>query len=240
MSGLENIWKNWRHGNGPCDGCPMRDSNHNWNPYFADGITDADIAIIAETPGQGSKTRHTQNATNPDLSSAETLAKKRSRRNNGDADEKDVVGTISFDLVGNRRIPRQFFETINGTFRKDRSDMNQIYYTNSKKCKDIMSDDEDWKNDKGYIHCRSYIAPELELVDPDIVLPLGDHATDLTFHELNAEWAGKLKSEIPLDFENGLNPLPNQIRQVRGYYLIPSYHWSYVSQSGHNKQTALA
>lgn len=69
------------------------------------------------------------------------------------------------------------------------------------------------------------------------MLPLGDHATDLTFHELDSEWTGKLKSEIPLDFENRLDPLPDQIRQVNGYYLIPSYHWSYVNQSGYDKHT---
>lgn len=113
----------------------MRDANHNWTPYFGDGILDGDIAIIAETPGQGSNTRHTQNATNPDLSTAETLAKKRSRRNNRDRDYEDPVGRISFDLVGDRRIPRQFFEIIKGTFREDQTNWNQIYYTNSKNAK---------------------------------------------------------------------------------------------------------
>jgi uracil-DNA glycosylase len=214
----------------------MRDVNHRWSPYFGDGILDGSIAIIAETPGQGDHDRHTQNAKNPDLTTPDSFATKRSQRNSDDTNSSNPVGGISFDLVSDRRIPREFFETVGGTFRKDLTDRNQIYYTNVKKCKDITTDDEDWKNDKGYIHCRSYITPELNLVNPDVVLPLGDHAANLTFHELDSEWTGKLKSEIPIDFENGLQPKPDQIRQVGEYYLIPSYHWSYVNQSGYSKK----
>jgi len=234
--GIESIWENWRHGSGPCDGCPMRDSNLTWEPYFGDGVIDADIAIIAETPGQGSSRRVAQNAPKPDLDVSSSLSEKLSRRNNNEIDGEDEVGQISFDLVSDRRIPRRFFEMIDGTFREDLNDRRRIYFTNAKKCKDIISEESEWKNGKGYIHCRSYIRSELDIVGPDLVLPLGQHATDLTFHELDSEWTGKLKSEIPIDFGNGLEPLPDKVRRVEGYHVVPSYHWNYINQSGYERQ----
>lgn len=232
---LEHIRENWRHGTGPCSGCPMRDSNLKWSPYYGDGVVDADVAFIAETPGQGSEDRDTQTANAPNLNASRSLAESLGRRSSKTKSE-DPIGTLTFDLISHNRIPRRFFEIINGTFRDDWEGRRQIYFTNSKKCQDIVSDDEDWKNDKGYIHCRRYIKPELEVVDPNIVIPLGEHATDLTFHSLDADWTGKLKTEIPLDFDNGLEPIPEDTREVGDYNLIPSYHWSYVNQSKYKKE----
>jgi hypothetical protein len=214
----------------------MRDSNLKWEPYFADGVIDAEIAMIAETPGQGDSpewVRNAQHAERPNLSVAGSIKEKISRRENGGG-EKDNIGNLSFDIVSHNRIPREFFKIIGGTFQENLNSKKQIYFTNAKKCQNIEPDTHYWKNKKGYTHCKSYLIPELEAVGPDIILPLGEHATGQVFDELGSEWTGKLKSEIPIGFDNGLEPLPKKVREVDEYYVVPSYHWSFVNRSEYN------
>lgn len=198
---LEKIWADWYNGEGPCGSCPGRDMSGCHTPYFGDGTFPAEIAFVAETPG-GSRPTQTES---PDDPCWESVPETHAEKNQG-------VGWLN---SGNR-IPDKFFSEFLGQEYgfTDKSDIG-IYFTNAKKCANIVGEDEGWKDEKARIDCRAHLKPEIEAVDPTVIVPFGAKSTDALYRVFDVDRnVRKMTAEV-------LNTYQNNSR-----YIVPSYHWS--------------
>jgi len=198
---LANIWSDWYNGEGPCANCPGRDGSGCHTPYFGAGTLPAEIAFIAETPGDSRPTQ-TQSPDDPCWDSIS---------------ENHTEETHSVDwLFGHPQIPEKFFNRYLGDIYgfSDNSRVG-IYFTNAKKCADIGGEDEGWKDEKARVDCRLHLRPEIEAVDPTVIVPFGTKATKALYRGFDVDRSvGKMAGEV-------LNTYQNNSR-----YVVPSYHWS--------------
>ena len=198
---LDKIWSDWYNGEGPCANCPGRDESGCYTPYFGAGTLPAEIAFVAETPGD-SRSTQTQNPDNPCWDSVS---------------ENRAEETHSVDwLFGHPQIPGKFFNQYLGE-RYGFNDGSRvgIYFTNAKKCANIVGEDEEWKDEKARIDCRSHLRPEIEAVDPTVIVPFGAKATEALYRSFGVDRSlRKMAGEV-------LNTYQNNSR-----YIVPSYHWS--------------
>ena len=202
---LERVWDNWKFGAGPCEECPNRDHTGCFSPYYGDGILDAEIAFVAETPGDD---RDVQTGDQHNWKLPRSFREKRGTNS-----------TPGWIKKGNR-IPEEFFDAINGHFSKSKDGGRGIYFTNAKKCPDIDGKDMTWKNIKAKLHCREYLKPEMDAVNASVIVSFGEKPTD-TLYEL-------------YNIEQYIESLSDEVLQAYGNeepYIIPSYHWSNLNRN---------
>jgi uracil-DNA glycosylase family 4 len=203
---LVNIWENWRQpgGRGPCADCPAHwsrrddipddasDKNHSYgmDPWYGDGSLDAEIVIVGEEPG-------TKEA-DPD----DNRTDQKFSRTSQVTDVPDNSGTIRYLDV--------FFEHLQESNKT-------AYWTEMKKCNEI-ADNTDENTRAQEVCCgldkgRAYLAEELSTIDPDIVVPLGEPATEnlLKLYNLGISW-GK---DFSTDIANG--SAPSGIHKIRSH-----------------------
>jgi hypothetical protein len=78
-------------------------------------------------------------------------------------DNLDTVGNYRKDIAP---IVSAFKQVYQGEFGRE----CRIYYTQHTKCNDIHTNGFNPKEDEGQDRCASYLIPELNLVNPDIIL----------------------------------------------------------------------
>lgn len=93
--------------------------------------------------------------------------------------------------------------------------LDEIYFTNTKKCHNIEGDSDEVEeaNDIAWSKCQAYLQPELDYVDPDVIVPIGGKAVKAVRKSLGVYVTSKLK-------ESALTVTDSTPK------LIPSYHWS--------------
>jgi len=197
---FEKIWGNWSTESGPCFECPNRDSQCRFYPKYGEGVLDADIAFVAETPNEDRRNQNSPKSRKDRNGKFEIIVR-----------SNPVPGWIK---DGNR-ISDSFFKQISADFTDERD--RGIYYTNIKKCADIGGGRAGWKNRKAKIHCEQYLEDELLAVGPDIVVAFGEEATESLFEIFDAGPSFDTMKDGVL-----------RVYQLDAYSVIPSFHWSYL------------
>lgn len=197
---LNRIWNNWQYGSGPCQDCPNRDNAGCYTPYYGDGVLDAEIAFVAETPGGD---RDIQNENQLDWELPESFREERGQ------DSKP-----SWIREGNR-VPDDFFDQVDAWFEHRNGSDRGIYFTNAKKCQDIDGKDMEWKNIKAKLDCREYLRPEMEAVNPTVIVSFGEKATGTLYELYDVD-----------EYIDAFNDVALTVYREEAPYIIPSYHWS--------------
>ena len=217
------VSKKATEGTDTCRGCILRDSDQVYAPQFGAFDTEADLMVIAETPG-----------TNVD----DTGDRGRLRVQGGDR-KKDTNGLRFEDY--DRKIIEEWsvgndssYEYINKLLRTQRVPRTpeDVYYTNAMKCPKYsdeitwdISNAPDCLNQQGRNRCRSYLEYEIdELVDPEVIVAFGNHAKSAAISAVGgadcAEESKKLKNLL-----NQQATFPT-LSWGTQRTVIPSYHWS--------------
>jgi len=231
----EDIWENWYWGNNlwtgserenPCLDCPNRDSQHYWTPknlhpeYCSSSrFGDAEILIVGQEPGDNNSEGEYRNQ----LFDEET----------GDWTPEDHHGeevepSLSAYLRAHPRNHARTFLFYDDNKRlppalEDRIlDVGDYFYTNSKHCANTGVGDSDARD-----CCRTYLEMQIEVIDPDIVVPLGEDAYSSTVRSLRdlGEDPGCDPNESMVDVT--LDCYSSEQRSV-----LPVYHWSYFYRRG--------
>lgn len=153
----EDIWENWKQGNGPCDGCPGRCTPH---PLYGTGDEDTDFVIAALEPTYKLDPDHvTGQADELSWSQAKTLL------------YSDRVDS-TFPLWDLHRELSDYFGI----------EIRDIYFTNVNKCNPVATDDAD-DREESLQHCRQYAKSELTHVNPKVCTVWGKRAMQIVFEE---------------------------------------------------------
>ncbi|WP_092733116.1 uracil-DNA glycosylase family protein [Halopenitus persicus] len=197
---FEETWNNWNTGAGPCFECPNRDSQCRFYPKFGEGVLDAEIAFVAETPNEDRKTQNSP---------------KSQKERDGQFESKVRNNPIPEWIKEGNRFSDSFFKDISADFSDERK--LGIYFTNIKKCADIEGRRKKWKNRKAKLHCEQYLKDELRTVSPEIVVTFGEEATESLFEVFDsASSFSRMKDDVL------------EVHHVSSYNVIPSFHWSYL------------
>lgn len=231
ISELSDIHELWYDGKGACEGCPRRDCDHLTAPVYGYGDNPADVAIVAQAPGGddvkdttgsriGNGRRTWQNYSDTGDSSATPTPRDGFQESN-----LDTIGNYEDDIAP---IINAFEEAYQNLL--DRS--CRLYYTQHTKCNDI--NDVDWfdpKNDEGQDRCVSYLIPELEVVQPDIVLVMGGKPNN---HLQRAMRDVGVETELPSSVTDTVFADGKKGTKVRTYEsssldaeILPSFHYGF-------------
>ncbi|WP_224268532.1 uracil-DNA glycosylase family protein [Haloprofundus salinisoli] len=209
---VEHIWSNYLEGTGPCEECPNRDQNHRWRPFYGGGSKDADLAFIAITPGGNRKVQSVE----PDA------AKNRPERH---------IDLDNWNVDRSRKMFSRFLIPVLESVPQYNSNVKQalneeIYYTNGKKCADIKAPADDdtfgskgklaaYNNAQAYNTCHQYLKPELEFVNPKVIVTAGKRPWKALCNVFSESSSGNFGKEFAL-----------KPRKIGEYTVIPSYHWN--------------
>jgi DNA polymerase len=108
-------------------------------------------------------------------------------------------------------------ELLRGGFEKVGLDEDQIYITNTVKCR--PPDNRDPREDE-LSACRSYLDRQLERVDPDVVLALGSFAIQYCLGEGTRVGASR-----------------GTVHEWNGRDLVTTYHPAYILRNNNEAQT---
>ncbi|GAA3880541.1 uracil-DNA glycosylase family protein [Haloarcula argentinensis] len=228
---VERIAADFTEGNGPCMSCPKRDDDCYALPFYGYGKSDAEVVIVAESPGGTETVDKTD----------EHLHKDRKRRwknyrETGVEHERDVyesqiqsIGNLPIDAGG---LPERLAEDFS------------VYFTNSVKCSDIhhsqtISDEHRrLLNEYGKRRCLSHLDKELKFIEPDAVVVLGNSKskdnlnhleTMFDFFELSSEGpsGGTIKDYVHnSEYQSGQSPFSIYFSDNYDCHVIPSYHFT--------------
>lgn len=159
-SHLQQIWDNWRSGEGKCQGCDARDCNGGWAPYYGAGDPNADLILLGRDPG-GNEDRFGR-FDQRDSENRNYPTSKWSERTQDYAEKrpKDV------DIIRSAPEGSTFLEELDCYQRSPSGESKGVYFTNLKKCQEIAGYDET----DAYNRCASYLPKEFELVNPSVVV----------------------------------------------------------------------
>lgn len=200
----ERIWTNWKQGQGACEGCPNRDCGEYWKPSYGGGSIPSEIAVVGETPN------------------AKWRYEKDSPKEGEKVDSHAEFGYWE-QLDTSYHMFSQFLTPIINE-RVEGYSLNDIYYTNLKKCADIKVGDQDSDsteynksdaNSEAMDACTQYIKEELDLVNPTVIVAMKD-----AMDELN-----NIYQKFP-ENKSDVSDLALNIYGQEPPYIIPSYHWA--------------
>lgn len=225
----KEIWENNKENNGPCADCPNRDKNGYFVPrhysetgYF--GGSNPDILFVADSP------RMTHPGTNTNRRLRDSPNDDEYENKFDESYEKNSKSTIDWFFS---QIPENFFENIGYDdsvvdyetgFHPD----GNLRFTNSKKCGDIHPKGQNRvENHTAKYNCRNYYRKELELLDPQIVVTMGNNAfretiavLDMNVDDISSSMAKNIRSKEGRFAHYGENQ-----------YLIPVYHFSATNRN---------
>jgi uracil-DNA glycosylase len=225
---LTRIWDNWRtdEGQGPCRGCPAHWSNradlpgtaeartttYNAAPWYGVGSINPDIAVLGLEPGTLKDEKIDRKK---DL-------RKLSFEQRRDTDIANVARTGTYTL--NSLAP--FFEHLTEAGQ-------ELYWSQVRKCNELEEGDNGTARD----HCcginghDGYLREELDTMDPEYVVVLGEVAFEKTteLYQLNPQWSDVYSREVAKgDSATGLRMLD----VGESFTLIPAPHpgqgWSHL------------
>lgn len=239
---LSDIHKNWFDGLEACSGCPRRDCDGVTTPLYAYGDVPADVAIVAQAPGGES----IKDVTGSKIGDGKRNWKNYSDSNHGGATASSREGFKKGDLdtVGNyTKDIAPIVDAFNQTYQNQFGRICRAYYTQHTKCNDIHADGVDPKNDNGQDNCASYLIPELNLVNPDIILIMGGKPSGHLQRALNdigvqADLPSKVTDTVFADGKEA-----TKVRTYNSYFLngiiLPSFHYGFKGMGAMKQYTSI-
>lgn len=161
----QHLFENWKRNEGPCAGCPNYALKKKCFPSFGKGSGEAEIMIIGNSPGPRSRSLEINNKgrkIDPDKLDSYP--------------EFDGYPLASFynygiedinNWSGISTLRKRLIEHSNG-LDTDLSS-NEIYFTNAKKCTNIMGRD----NKAAVSNCNPFLEKEIEILDPSVIISWG-------------------------------------------------------------------
>jgi uracil-DNA glycosylase len=235
----QEVWDNWWEGEGQCSGCPIRCENRGSFPNYGAFNPDAELMLVGREPG--SDPRYIVEDAKGKPRKHQTIPKKL-------ADEVDIPRDYSQYPYDEKILadwnffwegPANLFGIGNGDDEPvDRETVDQhprqTYFTNSLKCSRLPSSEEHMEGDisepsklnrQARNSCRDYLADEIDLVSPDVVLTFGREAFTNTMLALDRD--DELSSDRNLkEIINKTDQEDLFARYGTAPTVIPSYHWS--------------
>ena len=203
-----DLYRNWYANEGACENCPNRDPCHyftpkNIDPGWHSGSKDADVLIVGLEPSDeypdGSNRESEQLGVGCESSTWDSGARASTFEDYYEGLNPDSPKEVHDGSVDIERMGGTIFEVL-----------ESYYYTNSKKCASTGDKDE-----KARKNCKRYLLKQINIIDPNVVVPLGEEAIRLFEDECN----------IP-DEDTSLYEYVLTHYQYDGRTLIPAYHWS--------------
>lgn len=211
----QHVYEHWLRGEGPCHGCPNRTDRRGCKPAIGMGNATSDLMLVGHVPGPGNRDLETEN---------------RGRKIDPEKLEElpEFDGHPLFAFYGNHveeignwngisTMRKRFLEHDQGLGME----LGDIYFTNAKKCPDILG-----KDSRGALsRCGSYLSKQIELVDPDVIVTWGREAAIGTARCLDYD-TDNLPGRTMALMEGDVNPTSSFI----GYretdpYLVTMPHW---------------
>jgi len=230
------IWEHWRHGNGVCDGCPIRCENQGFDPLFGLFNYDADLMIVAREPGTFDQFAESGNGKGRTY---RTMPLDKAVKNHPHLVEQrgyDYKAVTDWNdlMEGALRLfePERYTNDVTGRPTVGYS-LEDVYFTNALKCSRLSEEVQDVdkpeeRNKEARKRCRTYLQEEIELVAPEVIVTFGANAWTDTVRTLNMENTVEhltyLNRNINIDDKFGFGAFGSDP------IVIPSYHWSNLGQ----------
>lgn len=166
----QHIFENWKHESGPCRGCPNHALKEKYFPATGQGDPEADIMILGNSPGP--RPRDEVEISNDSRKVSPDRLEELS-----DFDGKSLHSMYGYSIEhvykwnGIDTLRNHLIEHDNGLGMNLTED---VYLTNGKRCPNIAGCD----NQEALRHCNDYLATEIGLVDPDVVVACGLQAAE--------------------------------------------------------------
>lgn len=238
---LQKIWSNWRERTGPCTNCPHWGNGGGKAPHYGVGEVSGDdptIAFVGHEGGTGGKTELTDivNRDMPRLSE-EQLERVRNFIQESyplefeDYRATDMMqsGMCNGNLTESGNPNSPYLRECYDAFRDSNARSHSLYFTNIKKCGESYSFDEKESGSKeATSHCIEYLSPELEYLDPDIIVPFGNRAAGAVFtnYEFKQGRPSGFDKEHPYK-AGGIRSESLKLHETQGGIgVIPSIHFS--------------
>lgn len=236
----QKVGEHWRHGNGACDGCPIRCENQGFDPLFGLFNYDADLMIVAREPGTFNEFSESGNGKGRVY---RTMPPEEEVK-----DHPHLVERRGYDYKAASewnnllQAAMRLFDSEKYTNRETGSptvgcSLEDAYFTNALKCSKLADDVRDVDNPKernkvAREQCRTYLKEEIELVSPQIIVTFGGNAWTDTIRALELENAvehiSTLSHNINSNNEFGFDAFGSDP------VVIPSYHWSNLGRQKSN------
>lgn len=256
------LWDNWWTRSGPCEDCDIRCDNTREFPAYGAFNHDAELMIVGLEPGVNSRSTHTKDNKRRVKDTPVDAATKPPRFVGQRRYEEHILGSTRYaDIFPTEDNPGEdidgwdfYYQPYDGDdiglinlFSPRVStaplsvDESDIYYTNSLKCSPLASGTEDVdnpseRNSAARVRCRPYLADEIELVAPSVIVPFGPEATAQTIKAIGYEdcirkqlgysWkdVGNINMNIFIQ-GRGSTKSPGFSKYGENPTIIPSYHW---------------
>lgn len=176
MTHLETIWHNWQNNKGPCSGCPNNDYDNFWYPFYGMGNKNSDVMIIADTPAYNLENAMPRNCKSLGVERAPLQWQSHS-----------VNSDIFLDKRKNSK-KNVLNSVIKAFFDQTEYSIDNVYFTNIKKCGDISGDDK--ANKQSYRHCSQYMQDEIEEINPNFIISIGSKPFNYIKHKYNLNCSG--------------------------------------------------
>jgi len=239
---LQEIWSNWRERDGPCKGCPHWGNGGGKAPFYGIGeITNGDpvVAFVGHEGGTGGGTeladivsRDVPNLSEDQIDRIRKFIQESYPLQFGDYRARDLMesGICNGDLTDDGNPNSPHMRTCYDTFRQSGSRSYNLFFTNIKKCGESYGfDEEESGSREATSRCLQYLSPELEFLDPDIVIPFGNRAAGAVFsnYEFEQNYPSSFDKKHPYD-AGGIRSESLKLYETGdGVGIIPSLHFSY-------------
>lgn len=211
----QQIFENWLRQEGPCDGCPNYYRRKRCHPRDGMGNADADLMFVGRVPGS---------PTDIEKPNSNRKADREKIRQQPDFQGLPLAALynrkieIMNDWNGISTLRKQLFDDDSGV----QYGLEDIYFTNVKKCHDVVGDSNSTARDR----CVSYLAKEIRLVDPEVIVTWGPDAAKGTSDVLQYD-RDRLPSEVMKLPPGDSRPTSDFIGyRMSKPYLITMPHWS--------------
>lgn len=211
----QQIFEHWLRQEGPCDGCSNYYRKERCHPRDGRGNADANLMFVGRVPGSPSE-----------------IEKPNSNRK---ADREKIQKQPEFQgkplaAFYNRNIEKMYGWNGISTLRKQLFEddfgvqygLEDIYFTNVKKCHDVVGDSNSTARDR----CVSYLANEIRLIEPEVIVTWGPDAAKGTSDVLQYD-RDQLPNEVMKLPPGDTRPTSEFIGyRMADPYLITMPHWS--------------
>jgi hypothetical protein len=161
----QQIFEYWLREEGPCSGCPNHYQKAKCYPSDGMGNPDAELMFVGRVPGSPGEIEDPDTERQVDR---DKLAQQSEFDGPSLAAFYDHNIENMYDWAGIATVRNQLFQ-------KDEvldHELEDIYFTNVKKCHDVVGDDNETARDE----CIAYLQKELEIVEPDVIVTWGPDA----------------------------------------------------------------